>query len=178
MQPCLILHFLNLFTIQLTFLLYFPCLFTIQLTFLPYFSYLFTIQLAFLPYCPYLITIRLIYSDFSVKFSFQPIYTDYANWAYFDKRSHLNLLLWNRWTKLKQIWLGWSYGRYCIKFPQNRMKGVLWNDCVEILCQQISSYGFREKFNGKSIWLFRPIYMFSTSGVTWVVSQEILMYMD
>jgi hypothetical protein len=30
---------------------------------------------------------------FSVKFFFQPIYTDYANWAYFDKRSHLNLLL-------------------------------------------------------------------------------------
>jgi hypothetical protein len=30
---------------------------------------------------------------FSVKFFFQPIYTDYANWAYFDKRSHSNLLL-------------------------------------------------------------------------------------
>jgi hypothetical protein len=30
-------------------------------------------------------------SNFSVKFFFQPIYTDYANWAYFDKRSHLNL---------------------------------------------------------------------------------------
>ena len=30
---------------------------------------------------------------FSVKYFFQPIYTDYANWAYFDKRSHLNLLL-------------------------------------------------------------------------------------
>ena len=30
---------------------------------------------------------------FSVKFFFQPIYTDYANQAYFDKRSHLNLLL-------------------------------------------------------------------------------------
>jgi hypothetical protein len=30
---------------------------------------------------------------FSMKFFFQPIYTDYANWAYFDKRSHLNLLL-------------------------------------------------------------------------------------
>jgi hypothetical protein len=27
--------------------------------------------------------------DFSVNFFFQPIYTDYANWAYFDKRSHL-----------------------------------------------------------------------------------------
>jgi hypothetical protein len=81
-------------------------------------------------------------------------------------------------SQMNQNWVGSTYGRYCIKFPQNRMKGVLWNDCVEILCQQISSYGFREKFNGKSIWLFRPIYMFSTSGVTWVVSQEILMYMD
>ena len=30
-------------------------------------------------------------------------------WLYkLDKRSHLNLLLWNCWTKLKQIWLGWS----------------------------------------------------------------------
>jgi hypothetical protein len=29
----------------------------------------------------------------SVKFFFQPIYTGYANWAYFDKRSHLNLFL-------------------------------------------------------------------------------------
>ena len=24
--------------------------------------------------------------DFSVKFSFQPIYTDYTNWTYFDKQ--------------------------------------------------------------------------------------------
>jgi hypothetical protein len=36
----------------------------------------------------------LTYSTgFSVKFFFQPIYTDYANWAYFDKRSHSNILL-------------------------------------------------------------------------------------
>jgi hypothetical protein len=28
---------------------------------------------------------------FSVKYFFQPIYTDYANEAYFDKRTHLNL---------------------------------------------------------------------------------------
>jgi hypothetical protein len=32
-------------------------------------------------------------SGFSVKFFFQLIYTNYANEAYFDKRSHLNLLL-------------------------------------------------------------------------------------
>jgi hypothetical protein len=30
---------------------------------------------------------------FSVQFFFQPIHTDYANWAYFDiKKTHLNLL--------------------------------------------------------------------------------------
>jgi hypothetical protein len=28
----------------------------------------------------------------------------------FDKRSHLNLLLWNRWTKLNQTWQGWFLG--------------------------------------------------------------------
>ena len=48
---------------------------------------------------------------FCLKFFFQPIYTDYANLEYFDKRSHLNLLLWNRWTKLNQTcrdgpWVG------------------------------------------------------------------------
>jgi UV DNA damage repair endonuclease len=30
----------------------------------------------------------------------------------FDKRSHLNLLLWNRWTKLNQTWQGWSLGGF------------------------------------------------------------------
>jgi hypothetical protein len=29
---------------------------------------------------------------FSVQIFFQPIYTDYANYAYFDNRSHTNLL--------------------------------------------------------------------------------------
>jgi hypothetical protein len=48
-----------------------------------------------------------IYFRFSVKF--QLIYTNYANLAYFDKRSHLNLL-WNFWPKLNQIWLEWSLG--------------------------------------------------------------------
>jgi hypothetical protein len=31
--------------------------------------------------------------DFSLKYFFQPIYTDYANYAYFVKRSHLNFFL-------------------------------------------------------------------------------------
>jgi hypothetical protein len=52
-----------------------------------------------------------------VKFFFQPIYTNYANLAYFDKRSHLNLLLWNRWTKWNQIWQGWSPRRLLWEFP-------------------------------------------------------------
>jgi hypothetical protein len=46
----------------------------------------------------------------SMKFFFQPIYTDYANYAYFDKRSHLNFLLRNCWTKINQTWQGWSLG--------------------------------------------------------------------
>jgi hemolysin-activating ACP:hemolysin acyltransferase len=59
--------------------------------------------------CSYMARSSLTYiPDFSVKFFFQPIYTDYANWSYFDKRSHLNLLLWNRWTKLNQTWQGWE----------------------------------------------------------------------
>jgi hypothetical protein len=57
------------------------------------------------------ITVHQLSSENNInKFFFQPIYTDYKNWTYFDKRSHLNLLLWNRWTKLKQIWLAWSLG--------------------------------------------------------------------
>jgi hypothetical protein len=36
--------------------------------------------------CSYIARSSLTYiPGFSVKFSFQPIYTDYANWAYFDK---------------------------------------------------------------------------------------------
>jgi hypothetical protein len=61
--------------------------------------------------CSYMARSSLTYiPGISVKFFFQPIYTDYANWANFDKISHLNVLLWNHWTKLKQIWLGWSLG--------------------------------------------------------------------
>jgi hypothetical protein len=43
--------------------------------------------------CRYMTMRRLTYiPGFSVKFFFQPIYADYTNWTYFDKRSHLNLL--------------------------------------------------------------------------------------
>ena len=44
--------------------------------------------------CGYMAMSSLTYNpSFSEEFFFQPIYTDYANYAYFDKRSHLNLLL-------------------------------------------------------------------------------------
>ena len=44
--------------------------------------------------CSYMTMSRLTnILGFSVKFFFQPIYTDYTNYTYFDKRSHLNLLL-------------------------------------------------------------------------------------
>ena len=40
--------------------------------------------------CSYMAMSSLTYiPGFSVKFFFQPIYTNYANYAYFDKRSHL-----------------------------------------------------------------------------------------
>jgi hypothetical protein len=41
--------------------------------------------------CSYMARSSLAYvRGFCLKFFFQPIYTDYANLAYFDKRSHLN----------------------------------------------------------------------------------------
>ena len=57
--------------------------------------------------CSYMAMSSLTYvRSFCVKFFFQPIYTDYANYEYFNKRSHLNLFLWNRWTKFNQTWWG------------------------------------------------------------------------
>ena len=34
-----------------------------------------------------------------------------------------NLLLWNCFAKMNQNLVGSTYGRFCIKFPQSRMKG-------------------------------------------------------
>ena len=43
--------------------------------------------------CSYMTMSSLTYIlGFSVKFFFQPIYTDYTNWTYFDKRSFLKPL--------------------------------------------------------------------------------------
>ena len=55
--------------------------------------------------------------DFSVKLFILSIYTNYVNEGYFDKRSHLNLLLWNRWTKLTQTWQGGSLSKLCPTAP-------------------------------------------------------------
>ena len=56
---------------------------------------------------------RLTYiPGFSVKFFFQPIYADYTNWTYFDKRSHLNLLSLKPLNQIRAnltgMVLGWS----------------------------------------------------------------------
>jgi hypothetical protein len=55
-----------------------------------------------------LIWLSLTYvRGFCVKFFFQPIYTDYTNYAYFDKTSHLCLYSSNLdtfWLKIKQFW--------------------------------------------------------------------------
>ena len=70
--------------------------------------------------CSYMARSRLICIPFfSVKFFFRPIY---ANWAYFDKRSHLNLL-WNRWTKLNQTWQGGSLSKLCPTAPPSIQDG-------------------------------------------------------
>jgi hypothetical protein len=62
------------------------------------------------------------------------IFLNGINW-YFDKRSHLNLLLWNRWTKLKQIWLGWSLGGpfsiLCPTAPPSIQNGCCYQNVIE-----------------------------------------------
>jgi hypothetical protein len=74
--------------------------------------------------CSYMAWSSLTYvRGFCVKFFFQSIYTDCANWAYFDKRSHLNLL-WNRRTKLNQTWQGWSLGRSLSKLCPIAMPSI------------------------------------------------------
>ena len=62
--------------------------------------------------CSYMSMSSLTYIlIFSVKFFVHPMYTDYANWAYFDKRSHLNLLLWNH----RETKFGWN-GHWVVPF--------------------------------------------------------------
>ena len=48
-----------------------------------------------------------IYSCFSVKFFFQPIYTDYANQAYFDKRSYFKSSPLKPLNQIKPNLAGW-----------------------------------------------------------------------
>ena len=79
--------------------------------------------------------------SFSVEFFFQPIYTDYANYAYFDKTSHLNLLPWNRWAKLKQIWLGWSLGMSSFNIVSDRPAlHSKWLLLLEIEISEVSQF--------------------------------------
>ena len=83
--------------------------------------------------CSYMARNSLTYIlGFSVKCFFQPIYTDYANWAYFDKRSHLNLLLWNRWTILNQTWQGWSLGGSLSKLCPTALPSIQDGHLLEI----------------------------------------------
>ena len=59
-------------------------------------------------YCSYMEMSSLAYiPDFSVNFFFQPIYTDYANWAYFDKRSHLKSCSLKPLNQVKPNLAGW-----------------------------------------------------------------------
>ena len=68
--------------------------------------------------CSYMEMSSLTYSCFSVKFLFQTIYTVYTILVYIDKRSHLNLLIWNHFTKLNQVCLGWCLGGPLLKLCQ------------------------------------------------------------
>ena len=87
--------------------------------------------------CSYMARSSLTYiPGFSVKFFFQPIYTDDANWASIHKRSHLNLLLWNRWTKLNQTsgrdgpWVGPFQN--CVRQPRPPFKMAVVAKKIEI----------------------------------------------
>ena len=42
------------------------------------------------------------------------------------KKSHLNLLLWNCWTKLNQTWQGWSPGLISSKMRQKSIMKTQW----------------------------------------------------
>jgi hypothetical protein len=50
--------------------------------------------------CTYMAMSSLTYiPGFSMNLFFQPMYTNYANLAYIEKSSHLNLLLLTCWTR-------------------------------------------------------------------------------
>jgi hypothetical protein len=74
--------------------------------------------------CSYMARSSLAYvRGFCLKFFFQPIDTDYANLAYFDKRSHLNLFLWNRFEK-KSIFSNGGHLGYRTALTDTILKGT------------------------------------------------------
>ena len=89
---------------------------------------------------------------FSVKFFFQPIYSDYA---YVDKRSHLNLFLWNCWTKLNQTWQGWSLSKLCPTATPSIQDGC----CYSLFGDSENRENNSQKINGLSDLFFNYIYI-------------------
>ena len=62
--------------------------------------------------CSYMARNSLTYIlGFSVKYFFSRFIPIMQVRHILIKKSHLNLLLWNRWTKLNQTWQEWSLGR-------------------------------------------------------------------
>ena len=92
--------------------------------------------------CSYMEMSSLTYSCFSVKFLFQTIYTDYTILVYIDKRSHLNLLIWNHFTKLNQVCLGWCLGgpllKLCQTAPISRLLLIIQISFIAFWCFIIS----------------------------------------
>jgi hypothetical protein len=59
---------------------------------------------------------------FSVIFFFQPIYTDYANWAYFDKRSHFKSSPLKPLNQIKANLAGVGPFQNCVRQPRPPFK--------------------------------------------------------
>ena len=113
--------------------------------------------------CSYMAMSSLTYiSGFSVKFFFQPIYADYANQAYFDKRSHLNLLL-----------LGWSFSILCPTAPLSIQSGCCYQKqkFLQLSISALLQIKMNSNFNcsymamssltnilGFSVRFFQPVY--------------------
>jgi hypothetical protein len=52
------------------------------------------------------------------------------------KLSHLNLLLWNAWTKLNQTWQGWSLGGSLSKLCPTDPPSKIWTDTRLVFCNR------------------------------------------
>jgi hypothetical protein len=77
-----------------------------------------------------------------VRFFFQPIYTDYANQAYFDKRSHL--IFSSETAEPNQTRFGWDSPRV-----------VPFQNCVRQPCPPFSfSFIIKQQWTTKEIFIF------------------------